>query len=229
MTRPRIALVGRLTEHASAIRRLGVVSSRRLLESVWNAGGEPVTFLPVPNPDWKTRLEGISGVLLAGGGDINPKWYGQEPSSDQLYGIDDLQDENDFSIAKYALDNGIPVLAICRGSQIVNVLKGGSLVQHMENDHLNHVHNIHVDKEVANLGLSKPDLEASCYHHQAIDKLGEDLEVIAQAEEGHIEAFKINAKSWSYGFQWHPEDNSTTSQQQHELFVRFVSEAKNNN
>jgi putative glutamine amidotransferase len=228
MSRPKIAIVGRLTEHASAIRYSGVVSARRLLESVWNAGGDPITFLPVANPDWKTRLEGISGVLLAGGGDINPKWYGQEPTSDQLYGIDDLQDENDFSIAKYALDNGIPVLAICRGCQIVNVLKGGSLVQHMDKDHRHHVHTIHLERGATELGLSKPELEASCFHHQAIDKLGDDLEVLATASEGHAEAFKIKAKTWAFGVQWHPEDNADTNEQQHELFVKFVSEAAKN-
>lgn len=228
MSRPKIAIVGRLTEHASAIRYSGVVSARRLLESVWNAGGDPITFLPVVNPDWKTRLEGISGVLLAGGGDINPIWYGQEPETDQLYGIDDLQDENDFSIAKYALDNGIPVLAICRGCQIVNVLKGGSLVQHMDKDHRNRVHTIHLEKGATELGLSKPELEASCFHHQAIDKLGDDLEVLATASEGHVEAFKIKAKSWAFGVQWHPEDNADTNEQQHELFVKFVSEAAKN-
>lgn len=228
MSRPKIAIVGRLTEHAAAIRYSGVVSARRLLESVWNAGGDPITFLPVSNPDWKTRLEGISGVLLAGGGDINPIWYGQEPETDQLYGIDDLQDENDFSIAKYALDNGIPVLAICRGCQIVNVLKGGSLVQHMDKDHRDHVHTIQLTKGAAELGLTKPELEASCFHHQAIDKLGDDLEVLATAKEGHVEAFKIKAKAWAYGVQWHPEDNSTTNQQQRELFVKFVSEAAKN-
>jgi putative glutamine amidotransferase len=166
--------------------------------------------------------------LLAGGGDINPKWYGQEPTSDQLYGIDDLQDENDFSIAKYALDNGIPVLAICRGCQIVNVLKGGSLVQHMDKDHRHHVHTIHLERGATELGLSKPELEASCFHHQAIDKLGDDLEVLATASEGHVEAFKIKAKTWAFGVQWHPEDNADTNEQQHELFVKFVSEAAKN-
>ena len=225
MHRPRIALVGRFTEHSSAIRSLGVVSSRRLLESVWNAGGEPITSLPVPNPDWNMRLEGIQGVLLAGGGDINPKWYGEEPNTEELYGIDDLQDENDFSIAKYALENDIPVLAICRGFQIVNVLRGGSLIQHMAKDHRHFMHAIHIDRDVEGLGLSKPDLEASCYHHQAIKNLGQGLEVLAKAAEGNIEAFKIEAKAWAYGVQWHPEDNSTTNQQQHELFSRFVMEA----
>lgn len=227
--RPRIAIVGRFTEAATAIRSLGVVSSRRLLESVWAAGGEPITFLPVPNPNWEERLQGFNGVLIPGGGDVNPKWYAEEPETDHLYGVDDLQDENDFSIAKYAFDNGLPVLAICRGFQLVNVLKGGSLVQHMQQDHRNHIHQITIEKDQEGLGLSNPTLESSCFHHQSIKTLGEGLEVLATANEGHVEAFKINAKAWSYGVQWHPEDNYKENPQQMELFNRFVMEAKNTN
>jgi len=228
VSRPKIAIVGRFTEHSSAIRSLGVVSARRLLEAVWAAGGEPITFLPVENPDWADRLQNIQGVLIPGGGDINPKWYGEEPNTDELYGVDDLQDENDFSIAKYALDNGIPVLAICRGFQLVNVLMGGSLVQNMESAHRHHIHQVTIDKDAEALGLSNPVLESSCFHHQAIKELGSGLEVLARAEEGHVEAFKIESKAWSYGVQWHPEDNYTNNQQQMELFTKFVSESAKN-
>jgi putative glutamine amidotransferase len=227
-TRPKIAIVGRFTDHASAIRSLGVVSARRLLEAVWAAGGEPITFLPVENPNWAERLQGIQGVLIPGGGDIDPKWYGEEPDTEELYGVDDLQDENDFSIARYAFDNGIPVLAICRGFQLVNVLMGGSLVQHMDKDHRHHIHSVKIDKDSEGLGLTNPVLECSCFHHQAIKELGKGLEVLARAEEGHVEAFKIEAKAWSYGVQWHPEDNYTTNQQQMELFTKFVSESAKN-
>ena len=227
-TRPKIAIVGRFTDHASAIRSLGVVSARRLLEAVWAAGGEPITFLPVENPNWAERLQGIQGVLIPGGGDIDPKWYGEEPDTQELYGVDDLQDENDFSIARYAFDNGIPVLAICRGFQLVNVLMGGSLVQHMDKDHRHHIHSVKIDKDSEGLGLTNPVLECSCFHHQAIKELGKGLEVLARAEEGHVEAFKIEAKAWSYGVQWHPEDNYTTNQQQMELFTKFVSESAKN-
>jgi putative glutamine amidotransferase len=226
--RPKIAIVGRFTDHASAIRSLGVVSARRLLEAVWAAGGEPITFLPVENPNWAERLQGIQGVLIPGGGDIDPKWYGEEPDTEELYGVDDLQDENDFSIARYAFDNGIPVLAICRGFQLVNVLMGGSLVQHMDKDHRHHIHSVKIDKDSEGLGLTNPVLECSCFHHQAIKELGKGLEVLARAEEGHVEAFKIEAKAWSYGVQWHPEDNYTTNQQQMELFTKFVSESAKN-
>jgi putative glutamine amidotransferase len=224
--RPKIAIVGRFTERAEGIRSLGVVSSRRLLESVWAAGGEPITLLPVPNPNWAERLEGFQGVLLPGGGDVNPKWYGEEPNTEELYGVDDLQDENDFSIAKYAFDNGLPLLAICRGFQVVNVLKGGSLVQHMAEPHRNHMHEIHLDKGAEELGLSKPILESSCFHHQSVKELGSGLEVLATAKEGNVEAFKIDAKAWSYGVQWHPEDNYKTEAQQMELFTKFIEETK---
>lgn len=225
MHRPRIALIGRFTEQATAIRLEGVVSSRRLLESIWNAGGEPVTFLPVSNADWSERLKGFSGVLLAGGGDIDPARYNEEPATDELYGIDSLQDENDFGIAEYALANGLPTLAICRGFQVVNVLRGGSLVQDMVQNHRNHVRTITVDKGWEGLGLSQPTLEASCFHHQAVKELGQGLEVIATAPEGHVEAFKIEAKAWAYGVQWHPEDNATTDKHEHEIFMKLVSEA----
>ncbi|MBU6144420.1 MAG: type 1 glutamine amidotransferase [Acidobacteria bacterium] len=228
VNRPRIAIVGRFTEHASAIRSLGVVSSRRLLEAVWVAGGEPITFLPVENPNWEERLQGIKGVLIPGGGDVNPKWYGEEPNTEELYGVDDLQDENDFSIAKYAFDNGLPALAICRGFQLVNVLMGGSLVQHMDKDHRNFIHQITIDNDMEGLGLSKPTLESSCFHHQSIKKLGDGLEVLATASEGHVEAFKIPSKAWAYGVQWHPEDNYKENPQQLELFQRLVIEASKN-
>ena len=224
MSRPRIALIGRFTDQATAIRREGVVSSRRLLESIWNAGGEPVTFLPITNSDWHTRLEGISGVLLAGGGDIHPSRYNEEPS-DELYGVDLLQDENDFGMAEYALARGLPTLAICRGFQLVNVLRGGTLVQDMVQNHRNHIRPITVEKDWDGLGLSKPTLEASCFHHQAVKDLGHGLEVIATAPEGHVEAFKIEAKAWAYGVQWHPEDNAVSDEQQHEIFLKFVLEA----
>ena len=226
MSRPKIAIVGRFTNQAEGIRSLGVVSSRRLLEAVWAAGGEPITFLPVENPDWAERLKGFGGVLIPGGGDVNPKWYGEEPNTDELYGIDDLQDESDFSIAKYALDNGLPTLAICRGFQLVNVLKGGSLVQDMEEDHRNHMHEVTITKDLEGLGLSQPVLGSSCYHHQSIKQLGEGLEVLATAAEGHVEAYKIDAKAWAYGVQWHPEDNYKENPQQMELFNKFVSEAR---
>ncbi|MEY3908271.1 MAG: hypothetical protein RLZZ90_178 [Actinomycetota bacterium] len=207
--RPRIAILGRFSETTAVTRYRGLVTAQKLAEAVWASGGEPLTMLPVADSDWKERLRGISGILMPGGSDIDPGAYGQTPSTEHLYGIDVLQDEVDLSLVRYAIAHGIPLLTICRGTQIVNVAFGGTLVQHMEED----------------LGLDQDVIMASCYHHQVIQKLGEGLEVIAYSAEGHIEAVAIESKGWAFGLQWHPEDTWDTDKNQAAIFNRFVAEA----
>ena len=220
--RPRIAILGRFAASTSATRFEALVGARKLFESVWNAGGEPLIFLPVADSDWAERLRGIDGVLMPGGADMNPARYGQEVESAEIYDVDDLADENDLGLVAHALAAGIPVLAICRGLQVVNVARGGTLVQDMETPHRHHVAQVTIESHVVELGLSTNVVEASCFHHQLIDSLGDGLEVIARSAEGHIEAVKIDAPSWAFGVQWHPEDNAETSRSQGELFERFV-------
>lgn len=225
-TRPRIAILGRFAENTSATRREGVVTARMLAEAVWLAGGEPLTMLPVEGSDWSSRLRGIDGVLMPGGGDINPALYGETALSDELYGIDDLQDSVDLSLTRWALDHRIPFLAICRGMQLVNVARGGTLVQHMEQDHRHVISDIKLQSDVDRLGLSSDVLRSSCYHHQAIDRLGDGLRVIARADLGHVEAFAIENGGWAYAVQWHPEDNAAQERHQAELFARFIEECR---
>jgi putative glutamine amidotransferase len=227
LNRPRIAILGRFAEASSATRSRAVVSARALVEAVWNAGGEPVTLLPTNDTDWATRLRGFSAVLMPGGGDINPSLYGQAPESDELYGIDELQDSADLSLTKWAIENKVPFLAICRGFQLVNVAFGGTLVQHMQNDHRHVVHQLHLDADADRLGVGSGALESSCYHHQAIDKLGDGLRVIARADEGHVEALAIDNGAWAYAVQWHPEDNAAENEQQAGMFSKFVEQAQN--
>ena len=227
--RPRIAILGRFAEHTSATRLSAVVNARRLLEVVWAAGGDPFTLLPVEGSDWSERLAGFDGVLMPGGSDIDPKRYGQEPASDELYGIDPLQDEVDISLVKYAFDHDLPLLTICRGTQVTNVALGGSLVQHMAEPHRHHVAPVVVAEHVLDLGLSQPAVSASCYHHQIIDALGNGVKPIAFAAEGHIEAVKYEGLTWGYGLQWHPEDNYKDDTAQLEIVRRFVDEAASRN
>ena len=104
MPRPTIAIPGRFTESASALRYRGVVAARTLLEAVWAAGGDPHVLLPAQGPgalDWAERLRGMDGVLLPGGGDINPDRYGGDPSHPEVYDVDDVQDETDITLAQY--------------------------------------------------------------------------------------------------------------------------------
>ncbi|MEY4981144.1 MAG: hypothetical protein RL174_482 [Actinomycetota bacterium] len=225
LSRPRIAILGRFAESTSVTRFAGLVNARRLIEGVWAAGGEPLTMLPVADSDWAQRLAGISGIVMPGGSDVNPERYGQKPASKELYGIDDLQDEVDISLVKYALEAGIPVLSICRGFQITNVALGGTLVQDMEVHHRHHVAPVTFDKYAAELGLSSATVEASCYHHQIIDQVAPGVEVIAHSAEGHIEAVKYPGKGWAFGVQWHPEDNFDSISPQLELLGTLVREA----
>jgi len=214
--RPRIAILGRFAESTSVTRYAGVVNARRLLELVWAAGGEPLTLLPVMNSNWPERLQGIDGVLMPGGSDINPERYGENAESTELYGIDDLQDEVDLSL-----------VTVCRGTQIANIALGGTLLQHMENPHYHHVAEVTFDENAKDLGLANPTVQASCYHHQALKNLGRGVVAIAHASEGHVEAVRYeDAKSWAFGLQWHPEDNYDSDSAQLAIVKTFIEAAR---
>jgi putative glutamine amidotransferase len=223
--RPRIALLGRFAEQTSVTRFEGLVTARKLAEAIWNAGGEPLTLLPVANRVWEQRLRGIDGVLMPGGGDLDPATYGQVATSAEIYGTNALQDDADIELATYALGAGIPVLAICRGLQVVNVARGGTLVQDMEDDHRHHVAPVTITSFVDEMGFATSTFVASCFHHQMIDQLGTGLGINAHSAEGFVEAVKIFSPGWAFGVQWHPEDTAVTDRHQAQLFSRFVKEA----
>ena len=227
MTRPRIALVGRFAEHTSATRYAGIVSARALVESMWLAGAEPLTFLAAPGPDgvdWEMRLAGIDGVLLCGGADIDPARYGQTDVHPEVYDVDALQDEADLTLAAYCLETGMPTLAVCRGLHVVNVARGGSLVQHMNDHHRHVVHDVVIESGPA--GIEPGPITASCYHHQCIDQIGSGLEVVGRAEDGTIEAVTIDAAGWAFGVQWHPEDTARQDPRQLGVFRALVDASR---
>lgn len=215
VSRPRIALLGRFAEHTSATRYSAVVSARALLESLWRAGADPVTLLPSPAPsgtDWNSRLAGFDGVVLCGGADVDPRRYGATDIHPEVYDVNELQDEADLSLADYCFAQGIPTLAICRGLHVVNVLRGGSLVQHMDEHHRHVVHDVVL--ESGPVGIEPGPIRASCYHHQCIDRLGSGLEVVGRAEDGTVEAVAIDSAGWAFGVQWHPEDTAADDPRQ---------------
>lgn len=224
MGRPRIAVLGRFTESASALRYRGLVSSRALLELVWAAGGDPVTLLPGDDAaalDWASRLEGMGGVLLPGGGDLDPGTYGGDREHASVYDVDPVQDAADLSLAAYCLDHAVPLLAVCRGLHAVNVVRGGTLVVDMPVNHRHVTQEVEVADPAA-LGLTAGSVAISCYHHQALDALGQGIRPVAQAADGTVEAVVIEGPGWARGVQWHPEDTFRDDPAQVDLVAELV-------
>ncbi|MEI2642664.1 MAG: gamma-glutamyl-gamma-aminobutyrate hydrolase family protein [Candidatus Nanopelagicales bacterium] len=230
MARPLIAIPARFSASASALRYAAEVSARQLIEGVYAAGGEPLVMHP-DGSDVTDRLGWADGVLLPGGGDLSGRWSGQG-SHPTLYDVDEEQDAFDLAVASFALSQGIPLLSICRGTQVVNVGRGGTLIQDMDSHdsqikhHRHHVHDVTVEESRLR-GIVGQGVEVSCYHHQCIDRLGEDLVVTARSEEGVIEAVEMpSAPGFYVGVQWHPEDTWRTDAKQLALFEALVAAAR---
>lgn len=236
-SRPVIVIPARFSATASALRYRAVVAARALADAVYAAGGDPWIMHPhapgaqISYDEVRTRMCIADAVLLPGGGDLDPRWSDQVPHPSQ-YDVEPEQDAFDLAVARVALDDGLPTLAICRGLQVVNVLLGGDIVQDMTiagaGDHRHRRHRIF---PALSAGLPTPPggLEISCYHHQCLGRLGAGLEVVARSEDGIIEAARLAvpavANAWFLGVQWHPEDTAATDVNQALIFDGFVSAA----
>lgn len=174
----------------------------------------------------RERIWFADGVLLPGGGDVAARWSGQEPHPSQ-YDVDEEQDAFDIAVARHALGTGLPLLAVCRGTQVVNVALGGDLVQDLgERIHRHVVHEIAVDSGTGLARLVGTTPTISCYHHQGIGRLGSGLRAVAQAPDGVIEAVELEGSAgWYLGVQWHPEDTAALDPVQAGLFGELVAQA----
>lgn len=230
--RPLIAIPSRFAASTSALRYAAEVSARELVAAVYAAGGEPLQVHPdatLSDDEVASRLHWADGIVLPGGGDLSGRWSGQGPHP-SLYDVDEEQDAFDLSVARVALDRGIPLLAICRGTQVVNVGRGGTLIQDMPSredevgHHRHRTHHVTVDPGTALASVVGQSIEVSCYHHQALDQVGEDLVVTARSEEGVIEGVELAAaRGWFLGVQWHPEDTWRSERRQLALFEALVA------
>jgi putative glutamine amidotransferase len=230
--RPLIAVPGRFSESASALRYKALVNAHALIKGVYDAGGEPATILPVAEPgtpedalyeEVAQRLAFADAVLLPGGGDIAAWRYGQE-AHDEADAGDDLQDLFDLAVARYVVENKVPTLAVCRGMQILNVSLGGDLEQHLPTPHMNQIHTITLDAGSSLTPSIARNLEVSCYHHQAVKNLGKGLVATAWGEDGTVEAIELqDAGFWIHAVQWHPEDTVASDLVQQALLKEFIA------
>ncbi|OIJ92669.1 gamma-glutamyl-gamma-aminobutyrate hydrolase family protein [Streptomyces colonosanans] len=231
--RPLIAVPARFSATTSALRYAAEVNARALIEAVWRAGGEPATIHPADPAaeDVAARLARFDGVLLPGGGDIAPRRYGVTDTHDSVYDVDDLQDAFDLEVARTAIASGLPLLAICRGLQIVNVALGGSLEQDMggpERAHRHIVHPVAIRRgTLLEQATGTGKAEASCFHHQRVDRTGGGLAVTAHAADDTVEGLELpGAAGWFTAVQWHPEDTAHEDPAQQGLFDALVRAAR---
>jgi putative glutamine amidotransferase len=231
MGRPKIAIPARFSTSASALRYAAEVTSRNLVEAVFAAGGEPLVIHPhapggvADDAETSQRLSGFDGVLLPGGGDLAAHWSGQTDHA-SLYDVDDEQDAFDLAVARVTLAAGVPLLAVCRGLQVVNAARGGTVVQDMDEGHRHRVHVVAVDPGSILAGVVGEKVDSSCYHHQCLDRLGTGMYAVARSEEGVVEAVELaDTPGWFLGVQWHPEDTWSTDPAQLSVFRSLVEAA----
>lgn len=205
------------------------------------AGGLPV-LIPNGLADDVTReiYERLDGVLLPGGGDVDPELYG-ETQHELTKKVDKVRDALEVKLAKWAVADDLPVLGICRGHQILNVALGGRLVQDvgtmvetdivhdmpftMARNSILHEVNVEADSKLATI-LGKTTVPVNSLHHQAVVETGPNVRVTAYAPDGMIEAIELPDKYYVVSVQWHPEDLVNDHEAAQRLFKSFVDAAK---
>lgn len=225
---PRIGVTGMRSNQIHGLRFDGNAASSAVLRAVVLAGGEPLTLFAAGVLPAEERLQGLDGLLVPGGNDVEPSRYGQEPLETTSPADFAEQDQFEADMMAAALRCGVPVLAICRGFQLLNVEQGGTLVQELPRDssHRNSVHEVVLEPDsVLAQVLAVDSLSVSSYHHQALDRVGNDLRVVARASDGVVEALEYEGAEL-LAVQWHPEDTSATDERQHALFAWLVERAR---
>lgn len=203
-------------------------------EAIQQAGGVPI-MLPHEIDHVERYADMIDGLLLTGGHDVDPYYYGEEPHK-KISELTPERDAFEFALTQLMLAKNKPVFGICRGSQMLNVAAGGSLVQDIPSafpDAIQHVqttkpdypiHSIRV-LEQSKLGeiLGKEVVRVNSFHHQAVKELGDGFYAAAWASDGIIEAIESAKYTFAVGVQWHPELTiNADGEQSNQLFEAFI-------
>lgn len=208
------------------------------LEAIAAAGGIPLMIpLGLSEEDMLTVLSRIDGLLLPGGGDIDPRQYGGDSSVPSLYDISQKRDETEIFLTHQAVKQEIPLLAICRGSQVFNVALGGTLWEDigtlmpgaMRHDYYREFPRNHTPHQVRVLPettlarlLAVECTPVNSLHHQGIRELAPGLLAAATAPDGLIEAIELPGHPFALGVQWHPENLVQDDAKMRRLFVGLV-------
>ncbi len=201
------------------------------VDAVAAAGGVPVLLPPRPGVV-EAALPRLDALLLSGGPDVEPVHYGAEPGPDTQAPSRE-RDEAELGLLSTAVEAGLPVLGVCRGMQLLNVARGGTLHQHLPDvlGHAGHApepgvyapHPVHVDPTSRLAGLlGRVEVESvPSYHHQGLDRLGDGLVATAWAPDGTVEAVEDPQRPFVVAVQWHPEVGTDPA-----LFAGLVEAAR---
>lgn len=206
------------------------------VEAIRRAGGIPV-LIPHGETQLDALLAALDGIILSGGGDLDPAHYGSE-GHPTIYMIDAERDATELALARRVAASGAPTLCICRGLQVLNVALGGTLFEHLPDVVPGIIQHRHEpDKPTAHTLTVLPDTHLSeligagpmhgvSWHHQAIRTVAPDLTIAALAEDGTVEAVEAPNHPWLIAIQWHPEMSAATDPRQQQLFDRFIAAVK---
>lgn len=235
MRRP---LIGITTYHRERDDRPRFMVPASYVDAVRAAGGRPV-LLPPGDEDPAALVEDVDGVMLCGGGDLDPALFGGPDGHHAQYATCPERDVFELALARECLAREIPTLAICRGLQVLNVALDGDLHVHLpdvvgehvphrfsQHRHTHHPVRIDPDSRLAAL-LGASEVVVASWHHQAIDRLGRGLRAVAWAEDGTIEAVELPERPGVLAVQWHPElQVGEPDGRQRRLFEQVVALAR---
>lgn len=210
--------------------------NRNYVDSVYAAGGLPVTIPIVEGEaDYEAYLDMVDGLLFTGGNDIAPYYYGENPVR-QLHSMSSIRDEYELSLFRGAYEKKMPIFGICRGIQLINVAREGSLYQdiysqcpgtlghspeHTAADELYHSVQIQKGSKLYEI-FGEERIFTNSFHHQAVKALGKNLVATAYSEDGIVEAVESTEERFRLGVQWHPEAMTKRHPKFTGLFQAFV-------
>jgi putative glutamine amidotransferase len=223
---PVVMIVGRIGPEDIGFRGGSYRAGERYLHAISRAGGAAVIAPPIVAALDQTLslLSRVDALVLHGGGDVDPARYGQAAGADELYGIVGVHDDVELAVCQEAIARDLPVLAICRGMQVLNVALGGTLHQHIGEEHRMRHHDVDIvaGSRLASAVGAGPLTDSHCVHHQSVDRLGGGLRVTASTADGVIHAVEHDDARWVLGVQWHPEDTAGADARQQALFDTLV-------
>ncbi|HIN94501.1 MAG TPA: gamma-glutamyl-gamma-aminobutyrate hydrolase family protein [Planctomycetes bacterium] len=206
--------------------------SGNYLDAVRAAGGVPILLAP-GEAAWESLLTKIDGLLLAGGGDVNPDRYGSSGHA-EVYGVDQERDAFEFQLVPWAIDRKLPLFGICRGAQVINVALGGTLIEHLpdvlgvEDTHrlparqaVDHAIELTPASRLAEF-YQQTTFSAASSHHQAVRDVAAALTIAGRAPDGTIEALEMAEHPGLIAVQWHPEMTAAKDPLQQRLFSAFI-------